>query len=287
MFRRKQKRGALGRVARIATALLCALGAFQLAGCVLEKLNAEMKREVNAEVDRFIAGDEMTSDQRLVAQAVGAMNGGAYYEAEALLDSALQINPSNRVALLNLGAVYEATQRREKAIHVYTQLADPPARAVAGGGLSENDVARLAASRLAVLQTGLATPNLRKAVLSSKARPAAEREIGRAPAGSGAARTVARAEADAARPGLAARRVLVTLSSHPSEAAARKGWDALAAKHGDVLGTLAPIIAPIERDDGQGEAYRLATGPFASAREAAAFCDRLLARRIYCLISSG
>jgi tetratricopeptide (TPR) repeat protein len=291
MIRRKHKHGTLARVARIAAALACALSAFQLAGCVLEKLNAEMKRQVNAEVDRFIAGDEMTTDQRLVARAVGAMNGGAYYEAEALLDSAVQINPDNRVALLNLGAVYEATTRREKALQVYTQLADPLARPVTGAGIADNDVARLAAGRLAVLEAGRAPSHFRKAAINTASSDPAQsfsRASASAPAEPAAASTkAAAATSDAATPGKAAKTVLVTLSSHPSEAAAKGGWDALAAKHGAVLGHLRPIIAPIDRGDGKGEAYRLATGPFASAREAATFCDKLLARRVYCLISSG
>ncbi len=279
MIRHRKRRGIFGRVARIAAALVCALSVFQLAGCVLQKLNTEMKRQVNAEVDQFIAGDEMTSDQRLVAQAVGAMNGGAYFEAEALLDSALQINPANRVALLNLGAVYEATQRRNMAIHVYSQLADPIARPVAGTAIADNDVARLAAGRLAVLQAGSTSNNLRQAVLK-KSSPAGAQGRSEAPAATAKTAKVARSA-----PSKADKPVLVTLSSHKSEAEAKGGWDALVAKHGAVLGARAPIIAPIESGDGASAAYRLATGPFASAREAAAFCDKLLARRVYCLIA--
>ena len=79
--------------------------------------------------------------------------------------------------------------------------------------------------------------------------------------------------------------LFVTLSTHPSEAAAEAGWKALAAKHAPVLESRTPLVSPIARDDGATVAYRLATGPFASAREAAAFCDQLLARHAYCVIS--
>lgn len=286
MIRRRHRNGNLGRIARIATALACALSAFQLAGCVLEKLNTEMKRQVNAEVDQFIAGNEMTTDQRLVAQAVEAMNGGAYIEAEALLDSAVQINPDNRVALLNLGAVYEATRQRHKALQIYTQLADPASRPVAGTGLTDNDVARLASARLAVMQAGRQSSHFRETAMTV-APPAPPPNRARKAEGAGApVKSAAVSTSTTGAPDSAGKRVLVTLSSHPSEADAKIGWDKLAAKHGAILGERAPIIAPIDRGDGKG-AFRLATGPFASAREAATFCDKLLARRVYCLISSG
>ena len=297
MFERKPKHKALRHVARVGAAIICGLVAFQLGGCVLERLNTEAKKRVNTKVDQFIAGDELTTDQYLVARAIAPMNGGAYYEAEALLDSTLQINLSNQVALLNLGAVYEATGRLEKATQVYAQLSDPAARPVTGEGLGNNDVARLAASRLAVLRAGVATANLRQAIWN-KAQAAAPRptqamvrsDIKSATPPTKTAKNTAQntakktAATDAKKSG-EAKRALVTLSTHASEAEAKGGWDTLVKDHGAILGKLTPTIKPIKQDGGKPNVFRLTTGPFGSAREAATFCDQLLARRIYCVIS--
>jgi hypothetical protein len=95
----------------------------------------------------------------------------------------------------------------------------------------------------------------------------------------------AAATGTASSPGAKPKPINVTLSTHASEAAAQEGWKSLVAKHGAVLGKRNPLVLPMEGDDEGGRAYRLATGPFASAREAAEFCDKLLARRAYCVIS--
>ncbi|MSO69591.1 MAG: hypothetical protein EXQ98_04845 [Alphaproteobacteria bacterium] len=310
MFERKPKRKGLKRLARVGAALVCGIVAFQLGGCVLERLNTEAKNRLNTKVDQFIAGDELTTDQHLVAQAVNAMNGGAYYEAEALLDSAVQINPSNTVALLNLGAVYEATDRLERARNIYAQLSDAAVRPVTGAGLAHNDVARLAATRLARLRAGLQTPNLRQAIWLKSQQganaPSQNQAVAQAEIKTVPLPPPSTTKSDAKSPSKVAEKaapkkskssnasvqkiatpkhVLVTLSSHPNEAEAKKDWSTLATEYADVIGPLTPTIKPIKQEGGKPDVFRLTTGPFASARDAATFCDRLLAHRVYCVIS--
>ncbi|MGD9537057.1 MAG: hypothetical protein AB7P52_04810 [Alphaproteobacteria bacterium] len=299
------KRRALSRAARIAAVLACALGAFYLAGCgPAQKLNAELKRELNAATDRLLAGDDLTTDQRLVARAQVEMRGGNYYDAESLLDSAIQINPANNAARLDLAAVYEATHRQERAALLYRELMQPvpvaPTTLGGDGGLSGADAAEIARARFAALEARRKGPIVREPRLQAADTeiappaqhaaapppvpkgPTAPRLADAAPQEKPAATAAAAKQDDKAKP---AKPVHVTLSTHPSETAAREGWQTLAKKHGAVLAGHAPLVLPIERQGGVGVAYRLATGPFASAREAAAFCDKLLARHAYCAIS--
>jgi len=317
MTKRFTKRSAWGRAARIAAAIVCALGAFQLAGCnSAHKLNIEARERLDAKTDDFIAGNELSTDQRLVIKAEHRMRGGSYYDAEGLLDSAIQINPANYAARLDLAAVYEATHRDERADLIYRQLIQPASTApellngdaepgaAEAAEIVQRRLAAVLAKRKAPIskepQLPLANVDLapRLNALTAPAAPAApppkappakptteaaptQPTAMAAPANSSPAPASKPAPEREPKP----KPLNVTLSTHPSEAAAKEGWKALMAKHGAVLGKHNPLFLPMAKDGGNGQAYRLATGPFTSAREAAEFCDKLLARRAYCVIS--
>jgi len=61
-------------------------------------------------------------DMELSEQAFEAIAAGDYEKAEAILEVALSINPENPYALLNLGVVYQNTNRIEKAREQYVKI---------------------------------------------------------------------------------------------------------------------------------------------------------------------
>jgi tetratricopeptide (TPR) repeat protein len=275
---------------RILVALACAAGAFQLAGCPLGRLNEEMKREVDAGLDRALGVERLSPDQRAIRDAAAAIDRGDYLEAETLLEAALQINPTSSAAKLNLAAVYEATGRTRQAAELYASLIRTAGEApVALDGdlrLNDADAARIASHRLQRLKDPRWVQPARELPAEAGPRPLARIEAEPvAPKQAGEPGTVELTMAEPA-PGVPARKpLIVTLASFATEAAAAEGWEKLHAAHGALFGDHEPIIAPVERGPGKGTAYRLATGPFASAREAAAFCETLLARKVYCVIA--
>lgn len=65
-----------------------------------------------------------TEEAELVENGFTAMSGGDYDTAEHLLNQALDLNDKNPYALLNLGVVYQETQRYEKARELYQAVID-------------------------------------------------------------------------------------------------------------------------------------------------------------------
>lgn len=291
------------RAFRVALALGCALGAFQMAGCqVTQRLNTEMKEAVNAKLDEVFGDKNLPNDQRLVSEAAVAIDRGEYLEAETLLEAALQINPTSAAAKLNLAAVYEATDRQQKAAELYASLVRPAGDApVAVEGderLSDSDAARIAAFRL---------ERLRNPRWQQSARIAPEGEASKTYSlEAGRAARLSRLDSDAnmthvqptsadepapapeqamAGDAPVKKEVHVSLATYKSEDAAKQGSADLWNRHETLFGDLAPIITPIERGGGKGTAYRLTTGPFGSAKDAFEFCEKLQALKVYCVIS--
>jgi hypothetical protein len=88
--------------------------------------------EFNEEIKRLAEGEPVPNDTRFATRAFNEIQHGNYAEAETLLEAALDINPGNPYALLNLGVVYEKTGRVEEARAMYTTLIrqNPPHTAV-------------------------------------------------------------------------------------------------------------------------------------------------------------
>ncbi len=61
-------------------------------------------------------------DVDLTEQAFEAISTGDFKKAEALLEVALSINPNNPYAILNMGVVYQNTNRIEKAREQYVKI---------------------------------------------------------------------------------------------------------------------------------------------------------------------
>ena len=295
----------LRRALRVALALACALGAFQMAGCqVTQRLNTEMKEAVNAKLDEVFGDENLPTDQRLVSEAAVAIDRGEYLEAETLLESALQINPTSAAAKLNLAAVYEATDRQQKAAELYASLVRPAGDApVAVEGderLSDSDAARIASFRLERLRNPRWQQSARIAP-EGEASTTWSLEAGRAARLShqGSAANMSHVEltsssedepteTKAAATGsdvVLKKPIEVTLATFKSEPAATSGSAALWIKHETLFGDLTPKITPVELGQGKGKAFRLSTGPFASAREAYEFCEKLQAQKVYCVIA--
>jgi tetratricopeptide (TPR) repeat protein len=75
--------------------------------------------------------DTPSKDLLLADQGYKALSEGNYHDAETYLNSALDANPSNPYALLNMGVVYENTQRLDQAREMYARvvLIDPQSEA--------------------------------------------------------------------------------------------------------------------------------------------------------------
>lgn len=71
--------------------------------------------------DKTGLGPEPT-DQALAVKSYDEIQRGDYTTAEIYLDAALQINPTNALALYNLGMVYEYTGRKDEARSIYAGL---------------------------------------------------------------------------------------------------------------------------------------------------------------------
>jgi len=282
------------RTFRVLLALACAVGAFEASGCVLQKLNKELKSQVNAGVDRMLGVEQIEPDQRLVRQAAEAIDRGDYFEAETQLDSALQINPTSSAAKLNLAAVYEATGRPEQAKQLYAELVRPaddaPVAVVGDEKLSDSDAARIASFRLqrlrqtTIMQPAVYSDDWPSATYSLEAvrsRAAAKK----AGASADAPVDVTKKTASIDPAPIATTAISVTLATYRSEAAANTGSADLWTRHETIFGELQPVITEVASTGGKGKAFRLSTGPFGSAREAFEFCEKLQALKVYCVIA--
>ena len=65
---------------------------------------------------------EKAPDVDLTEQAFEAISVGEFKKAEALLEVALSINPNNPFAILNMGVVYQNTNRIEQAREQYVKV---------------------------------------------------------------------------------------------------------------------------------------------------------------------
>jgi len=87
----------------------------------------EQKKE---EIDRIKAGvvrlyegrSKQTEDMRLADMGYQFLEAKDYEKAKKYFQQALEINPDNPYALLNLGVVYEAEGKRDEAIKVYERV---------------------------------------------------------------------------------------------------------------------------------------------------------------------
>lgn len=70
------------------------------------------------------SGFNRKSESELVENGFTAMSNGDYSTAEHLLNQALKMNDKNPYALLNLGVVYQETQRYEEARELYQSVID-------------------------------------------------------------------------------------------------------------------------------------------------------------------
>jgi hypothetical protein len=107
--------------------LLCGALALGTAGCADIHADAvTVLKQVAEEID-----DTPSNDMLLADRGYKALSQANYRDAEVYLTSALEANPSNPYALLNMGVVYESTQRLDQAREMYARviLIDPPAEA--------------------------------------------------------------------------------------------------------------------------------------------------------------
>ena len=93
-----------------------------------------------------------TTDNRLVLSGYDYIDQGDWSAAERELNSALDVNPDNPYALLNLGVVYENTGRPGDARDMYERVIKSKSNAVA----SRSTVDAERGEKL----TGIATRNL-------------------------------------------------------------------------------------------------------------------------------
>ena len=64
----------------------------------------------------------ITQDAYLTDKGFAELSNGNYPQAEANLLVALDLNPENPFALLNLGVVYQDTGRTSEAVEIYERL---------------------------------------------------------------------------------------------------------------------------------------------------------------------
>ena len=122
-------------------------------------------------------GRPASSDENLVNKGYREIEAGNYAYAEIYLDSALSINPSNPLALLNMAVVYEKTGRESEARALYSALIRRNPSDASGAVLTEENsglsIAEAARENLAVLDRAViararATPTARSKPLSSR-----------------------------------------------------------------------------------------------------------------------
>ena len=64
----------------------------------------------------------LSKDMQLANQGFASLSKGNYAEAEQYLGQALAENPNNPYALLNMGVVYQNTERKPQAREMYQKL---------------------------------------------------------------------------------------------------------------------------------------------------------------------
>ena len=74
--------------------------------------------------------------------------------------------------------------------------------------------------------------------------------------------------------------------SNRSKRAAKKAWENLKKRHGDILGSYKAVLRRVDLGAGKGVFFRIIAGPLADARAADTLCRELRVRKLYCTISS-
>ena len=91
-------------------------------------------------------------DDKLVNQGAEHLRDTEFKEAEDLFNQALEVNPSNGLAHLNLGLVYQLTDRVDEAKKKYQEIIDKKMDdIISGGPLNGKQVHAVAKERLATL----------------------------------------------------------------------------------------------------------------------------------------
>lgn len=72
-----------------------------------------------------------TSDMAYSNRGFDEVSTNNYQKAEEYLGKALEINPNNPYAILNMGVVYQNTGRREKAREMYNKVIELDSKATA------------------------------------------------------------------------------------------------------------------------------------------------------------
>jgi cell division septation protein DedD len=78
----------------------------------------------------------------------------------------------------------------------------------------------------------------------------------------------------------------VHLASYRSEEAAMKGWASLQKQHGDLLGELKPRVNEVDLGPGKGIFFRVEAGPLSDQQSAAALCQKLKSRKMFCTVTA-
>jgi Flp pilus assembly protein TadD len=72
-------------------------------------------------VPAFLAGC-VSSDRKAASKGFAAIEAGQLAEAESVLTEAVQVNPNNPYAFLNLGTVYQRTGRSDQAREIFERV---------------------------------------------------------------------------------------------------------------------------------------------------------------------
>ncbi|MGD9319321.1 MAG: type II secretion system secretin GspD [Desulfobacteraceae bacterium] len=103
----------------------------QEARALFEEKKEEIDRIKAGVVKLYEGGSEQTEDMRLSDLGYQFLEAKDYDKAKQYLEKALEINPENPYALLNMGVIYEAQGKRNEAIKMYEKVItlDPEDRA--------------------------------------------------------------------------------------------------------------------------------------------------------------
>jgi general secretion pathway protein D len=94
----------------------------QEARALYEEKKEKIDRIKAGVVKLYEGGGEQTEDMRLSDLGYQFLEAKDYDKAKQYLEKALEINPENPYALLNMGVVYEAKGKREEAIEMYEKV---------------------------------------------------------------------------------------------------------------------------------------------------------------------
>ncbi len=147
-------RHGLGRTLLLGGAL--ALGITGCADIHADAVNS--LKQVADEIDNRPSNDMLLADR-----GYQALSEGNYRDAELYLNSALEANPSNPYALLNLGVVFEQTERIDQARDMYARviLINPQAEAEesTNEGMVGASLAEIARQNLMLLNERTVVPD--------------------------------------------------------------------------------------------------------------------------------